>query len=291
MAAEQRAEGSKPPPVVREVPALRRRLAVWREQGQSIALVPTMGAVHGGHLALIERAKSAAERIVASLFVNPLQFGVGEDFASYPRDEAGDLLRFEQAGVDLVFAPSAEAMFGEGFATRVSVSGLTESLCGPERPGHFDGVATVVTKLLLQCQPDVAVFGEKDYQQLLVVRRLVRDLDIPCEIMGVPTVREADGLALSSRNVALKGRERRIAAELNRVLREAAARLKGGAEPAAPVIEWAVAELKAAGFTRVDYVALCDAESLKPLTHAQTPARLLAAARIGAVRLIDNLPV
>lgn len=291
MTAPRQPNAGAPPPVVREVPALRRRLSAWREAGRSIALVPTMGAIHGGHLALIERAKSAADKVVASLFVNPLQFGAAEDFASYPRDEVADLLAFEKAGVDLVYAPTAEAMFGPGFATKVSVSGLTSSLCGPERPGHFDGVATVVAKLLLQCLPDMAMFGEKDYQQLVVVRRLVRDLDIPCEIIGVPTVRDADGLALSSRNAYLGARERAIAGALNRVLREAAARLAGGAEPAPPVIEWAIAELESAGFSRVDYVALCRPETLEPLLKADGPARLLAAVRLGTVRLIDNVPL
>ena len=277
--------------VVREAAALRRTVGVWRERREAVALVPTMGALHAGHRALIARAREVAERIVLSLFVNPLQFGPSEDFAHYPRDEAADLAVLAREPVDLVFAPNEEAMFALGFATRVHVSGLSETLCGPERPGHFDGVATVVTKLLLQCLPDVAVFGEKDYQQLLVVKRLVRDLDIPCAIESVPTVRDRDGLAFSSRNAALTAEQRTVAAALPRVLAQAAARLAGGAEPAGPVLEQAIAALELAGFARVDYVALCDAETLAPLARAERPARLLAAVRIGGVRLIDNVAV
>ncbi len=277
--------------VVREVGALRRAVGVWRERREAVALVPTMGALHAGHRALIARAREVAERIVLSLFVNPLQFGPSEDFAHYPRDEAADLAVLAREPVDLVFAPNEGAMFAHEFATRVHVSGLSEKLCGPERPGHFDGVATVVTKLLLQCLPDVAVFGEKDYQQLLVVKRLVRDLDIPCAIESVPTVRDRDGLAFSSRNAALTAEQRTVAAALPRVLAQAAARLAGGAEPAGPVLEQAIAALKLAGFARVDYVALCDAETLAPLARAERPARLLAAVRIGGVRLIDNVAV
>jgi pantoate--beta-alanine ligase len=279
------------PAVARDVAALRQALGPWRERKESIALVPTMGALHPGHVALMARAREVARRVVVSLFVNPLQFAPSEDFARYPRDEAADLAALTREGIDLVFAPNEGAMFSPGFATRVHVSGLSETLCGPERPGHFDGVATVVTKLLLQCLPDVAVFGEKDYQQLLIVKRLVRDLDIPCAIEGVPTVRDRDGLAFSSRNVFLTAEQRVAAAALPRVLQQGAARLADGAEPATPVIAQGIDELKSAGFARVDYLTLCDAETLVPLARAERPARLLAAARIGQVRLIDNVPV
>src|SRR5512146_326278 len=195
----------------RTVKDLRAQVAKWRQAGENVALVPTMGALHAGHLSLIAVAKAHAKRIVASIFVNPTQFGPKEDFKRYPRDEAGDLAKLAQAGVDLVFIPNAAEMYPPGFSTKVSLPSLTEDLCGAARPNHFEGVATVVTKLLLQCAPDVAVFGEKDYQQLLVIRRLVRDLNIPVEIVGGPIVREEDGLALSSRNVYLSPEQRKTA--------------------------------------------------------------------------------
>jgi len=196
---------------VRTVTDLRQSLAPWRKAGERIALVPTMGALHDGHLSLVALAKSNADRVVASIFVNPTQFGPREDFNRYPRDEAGDLLKLDAAGANLVFVPETAEMYPHGFSTNVGVSDLTEDLCGASRPNHFDGVATVVTKLLLQCAPDLALFGEKDYQQLLMIKRLVRDLDIPVEILGGPIVREKDGLALSSRNAYLSPSERKTA--------------------------------------------------------------------------------
>src|SRR5580700_7949605 len=216
-------------PIVRTLEDLRRALAVWRAEGQRIGLVPTMGALHDGHLSLIRLARQRADHVIASLFVNPAQFAPNEDFRAYPRDEARDAELLAETGCDLLYAPSTEDIYPAGFATCVTVTGISAPLEGASRPQHFAGVATVVTKLLIRVAPDAAYFGEKDYQQLLVVRRLVRDLDIPVQIAGVPTMREADGLALSSRNAYLSPEERRIAPEVARVLRRIAAAL--AAEP------------------------------------------------------------
>jgi pantoate--beta-alanine ligase len=275
--------------VVRGVAELRAAVAGWRSDGRRIALVPTMGAIHRGHLALVAAARAACDRIVASLFVNPKQFGPAEDFAAYPRDEAADAAAFAAAGVDLVFAPPVDQMYPPGFATNVHVGEVGDALEGAHRPGHFAGVATVVAKLLLQSLPDAAYFGEKDYQQLLVVRRLVRDLDIPVRIAGVPTVREADGLALSSRNVYLAPAERRAAPLLYQVLQETAAALGDGAD-AATVLASGRSRLAAGGFA-VDYLELRDAATLAPPARRDAPGRLLVAARLGRTRLIDNVPV
>jgi pantoate--beta-alanine ligase len=275
--------------LVRTVNDLRLSLARPRQARERIALVPTMGALHEGHLSLVALAKSKAERVVASIFVNPLQFGPREDFHRYPRDEAGDLAKLEGAGADLVFAPDTAEMYPDGFSTRVSVGDLTEDLCGANRPNHFDGVATVVTKLLVQCGPDLAVFGEKDYQQLLVIKRLVRDLNLPVEIIGAPILREEDGLALSSRNAYLSPAERKTAPLLYQTVFAVAADLsKGrGADDAAHAGRF---KLEAKGF-RVDYVAVRDPETLKPLSGPVTRARVLAAAYLGRTRLIDNVAV
>lgn len=276
---------------VRTVAELRARVHGWRAEGLRVGLVPTMGALHAGHISLVTAARAAADRVVATVFVNPTQFGPNEDFAAYPRREDEDAALLEQAGAALLFAPTVDQMYPAGHATTVSVSDVSEGLCGAVRPGHFQGVATIVTKLLLQAQPDVAFFGEKDYQQLQVIKRLVRDLDIPVEVRGGATVREADGLALSSRNAYLTPAERAAAPALYRVLAEVARRLSGGAEAAAPHLAWAAAELLRAGFAGVDYVELRDADSLAPLERADRPARLLAAARLGRARLIDNVAV
>lgn len=276
--------------IVRSVPALRECVAGWRAEGARIGMVPTMGALHRGHGALISRAQAAGARVVATLFINPKQFNRPDDLDRYPRDEARDVAFLEAAGVDLLFAPATREMYPPGFATAVSVSGLTDCLCGVARPGHLTGVATVVTKLLLQGLPDRAYFGEKDYQQLLVVRRLTRDLDIPVDIVGVSTVREADGLALSSRNAALSPAQRAVAPALFRTLREAATRLTAGA-PAESVLHDGVAALIAAGFDSVDYFELRDGETLAALDHAGATARLFAAAWLGETRLIDNVVV
>jgi len=275
---------------VRTVAALRRVVGEWRRAAQSVGLVPTMGALHAGHLALVSAACEDNDRVVASLFVNPTQFGPNEDLASYPRDEDADRARLAALGVDLLFAPSESEVYPEGFATTVTVAGLTEGLCGAHRPGHFTGVTTVVGKLLIQSLPDRAYFGEKDYQQLTVIRRMARDLDLPVEIVGVATVREADGLALSSRNAYLSPSARAVAANLNRVLESVAAAVAGGADPTEEA-QRGVAALRVAGFDAVDYVAVCDAETLAPVTTIEGPARVFAAARIDGTRLIDNRPV
>ncbi len=272
------------------VAALRGAVEPWRAAGETVALVPTMGALHRGHLALVEEGLRRCNRVVVSIFVNPTQFGPGEDLASYPRDEADDMAALAALGVDLVFAPPVDEMYPEGFATTVTVARVSEGLCGDIRPAHFPGVATVVAKLLNQCRPDVAVFGEKDYQQLVVIRRLVRDLDIPVEIVGVPTVREADGLAMSSRNAYLSPRERETAGRLNALLGAIAGRIAGG-EPPARAVAWGRKRLAAEGFASIDYLELRDAETLAPVDVLGRPARLLAAVRLGAARLIDNVPV
>lgn len=276
--------------VARSVAALRRAVADWRAQRERVGLVPTMGAIHDGHLALVRAARAQGGRVVASLFVNPKQFGPAEDFAAYPRDEGADFAAFERAGVDLVFTPPVEEMYPPGFATSVHVGGVSEGMESAFRAGHFDGVATVVSKLLLQCLPDAAYFGEKDYQQLVVVRRLVRDLDIPVRIEGVTTVRETDGLALSSRNVYLSPAERRNAPLLHRVLSDTAARILEHRDSVAGALEAGFAELSAGGFA-VDYLELRDAADLAPMDRLAGPARLLVAARLGRTRLIDNIPV
>ena len=270
---------------------LRLRVHLWRNKGGVIALVPTMGALHAGHFALIDAARAKADRVVVSIFVNPTQFAPHEDFARYPRELARDTAALEQhGGVDLIYAPEVEAVYPPGFATQVAVGGPSAGLETDFRPHFFGGVATVVTKLLLHCAPDLAAFGEKDYQQLLVVKRLVQDLDLGIRVMGVPTMREADGLAMSSRNAYLSADQRGVAACLNRVLRAAGDRAKSGVSIPQAEAEGA-AQLLNAGFDRVDYVAIRDAETLQPLREMTRPARVLAAARIGSVRLIDNMAV
>lgn len=275
--------------IVRTVGGLRAHLAGWREARETVALVPTMGAIHAGHLSLVALAKTLATRVVASIFVNPTQFGPGEDFDAYPRDEANDAQALCDAGCALLYIPSADQMYPSGFSTTVHVSGLTEDLCGASRPHHFDGVATVVAKLLLQSAPHKAVFGEKDYQQLLMIRRIVRDLDIPIEIVGAPIVRETDGLALSSRNAYLSSGERNIAPRLHRTLQRMASNLMSG-QSAEDAERWGRAELEGAGF-RVEYLTARDPDTLQPVHGPVKTARLLAAVRLGRTRLIDNLAV
>ena len=280
------------PPIVRTVQALRAQVRAWRAAGERVGFAPTMGALHEGHLSLVRLARRHADRVVVSIFVNPTQFGPGEDFDAYPRSEARDAKLLAGAGCDLLFAPTAAEMYPQGFSTTVTVSGVTEPLDGAARPGHFSGVATVVSKLLNQCGPDVAVFGEKDYQQLQVIRRLVRDLDLPVEIVGAPTARAQDGLALSSRNAYLTADERQTAPALAYTLTAAIERLHAGA-PVAEVETEAVAALAAAGFSRIDYVEVRGAEDLARLGPGPiaAPARILAAAVLGKTRLIDNMPV
>jgi pantoate--beta-alanine ligase len=277
-----------PLPVARTVADLRAQVAAWRKAGERVALVPTMGALHDGHLPLVALGRSRAERVVASVFVNPTQFGPDEDFEAYPRDEARDAGLLAQAGCSLLFAPGAAEMYPTGFATTVTVAGVSEPMDGGARPGHFAGVATVVAKLLLQSGADVAVFGEKDYQQLQVIRRLVADLDIPVEIVGAPIARGPDGLALSSRNAYLSPAERVVAGRMNAILAEAAARLRAG-EPVAAVEAAGLAALRQAGFGPVDYFEARDAADL---SHPpKGPARVFAAAFLGKTRLIDNMAV
>ena len=276
--------------VVRSVAALRAVVRPHKHAGKRIGLVPTMGALHQGHLELVKAARRASDFVIASIFVNPLQFNQATDLTAYPRDEATDLNLLAATGTDLVFAPSAGEMYPQGFATQVRVAGLIDHLDGPARPGHFEGVATVVTKLFNQVGPDIACFGEKDFQQLQIIRRLTRDLDLPTEIVGVPTVREPDGLAMSSRNRNLSEAQRKIATQLPAVLGRAIQRLAEGA-PAAPILEEARAELLRGGFDRLDYVELCDRETLHPLAAARPGSRLFAGVHLGATRLIDNWPV
>lgn len=275
----------------RDIPGLRAALDQWRARGARIALVPTMGALHDGHLSLVAAARAAADAVVVSIFVNPTQFGPNEDLSRYPRDEEGDLAKLREAGCDLAWLPTVGAMYPEGGATFVEVHGVSEGFEGAIRPGHFRGVATVCTKLFLQTGADVAAFGEKDWQQLQVVRHAARDLDIRVRILPVPTVREADGLALSSRNRFLSGEERAKAPLLHAALRRAAARLVAGEAPA-DVLAEEEAALRGWGFTP-DYLALVEAETLRPLDvlSPRQTARLMAAARLGTVRLLDNIPL
>jgi len=276
---------------VRTIADLRQRIAAWRAAGETIGLVPTMGALHAGHLALVEAARARCGRVAATIFVNPAQFAPEEDFASYPRDEGEDAAKLAALGTDLLFAPPVEEVYPQGFATTVRVAGISDGLCGDHRPGHFEGVATVVAKLLNQSLPDAAFFGEKDYQQLQVIRRLAADLDIPVEIVGVPTVREADGLALSSRNAYLSAAERRVAPALHGALAHLAAALEAGPGDIAGILAGGREALTEAGFTEVEYLELRDAVTLAPIAGLDRPARLLAAAWLGPTRLIDNLPV
>ncbi|WP_375466214.1 pantoate--beta-alanine ligase [uncultured Methylobacterium sp.] len=274
---------------ISELATLRAQVAAWRAAGARVVLVPTMGALHRGHLALVAEGRALGGRTVASIFVNPTQFGPGEDFSRYPRDLAADLALLSGAGADAAWTPEPATMYPPGFATRIAVGALSEGLCGAVRPGHFSGVATVVTKLLNQVRPDIALFGEKDFQQLRVIQQVTRDLDLAVEIRGVPTLREADGLALSSRNRYLTSAERAVAPRLHAVLSEVAAAARDGGETGAALARGAAA-LTAAGFA-VQYLAVCDAETLAPLERVAGPARVLAAAHLGRTRLIDNVAV
>jgi len=258
--------------------------------GGSLALVPTMGALHAGHLALIAAAKKRADKVAASIFVNPTQFGEGEDFSRYPRRETEDVRLLEESGCDLLWAPSVSDVYPDGFATNVSVAGVSERWEGEARPGHFDGVASVVAKLLLSVRPDVALFGEKDFQQLAVIRRMVTDLNIPAEIVGVPTVREPDGLALSSRNAYLSPDERKRAVALPNALKDARDAIAAG-KPVGAALRQAKQALVDVGFLKVDYFALVDASTLEPIDAPAGQMRLIAAAVIGNTRLIDNLAI
>jgi pantoate--beta-alanine ligase len=281
---------------LRRVAELRERIASWRGSNPDarIGLVPTMGCIHDGHLALIHAARAACDHVVVSLFVNPTQFGPSEDFSGYPRDEATDAGLIGQAGVDVLFMPSVAEMYGDGSevgTTTVSVSRVSEGLCGDHRPGHFDGVATIVAKLFGQVRPDAAWFGEKDYQQLLVIRRMTEDLDLAVQVESVPIIREPDGLAMSSRNAYLTDEERRLAPRLFAVLTDAAQAIADGGR-ADDCCRDAILALRKAGFSEIDYVEARDAATLEPITGTTTgPARVLAAVRLSKARLIDNVAV
>ena len=280
---------------ITQLEMLRKAVAQLRGKGGTVALVPTMGALHEGHLTLVREAASRADHVVASIFVNPTQFGPNEDLDAYPRQLQEDAQMLEREGTALLWAPSVGEMYPDGFATSISVSGVSSGFCGADRPGHFDGVATVVCKLFHQVLPDIACFGEKDWQQLAVIRAMARDLDLtrPCvrDIIGVPTVREADGLAMSSRNRYLNEQDRAAAATLPREMREAIARIEDGQHVGRTLAALEDA-LLGAGFSSVDYADLADAASLEVLSElGGRPGRLLVAARIGGTRLIDNMAV
>jgi pantoate--beta-alanine ligase len=277
---------------VERIEALRDVVRLWRNEGARIGFVPTMGSLHAGHMSLLSAARFRADRVIASVFVNPLQFGPGEDFERYPRSPDDDQQLLADAGCDLLFLPGVDEMYPQGreSATRVSVKPLSDILEGAHRPGHFDGVATVVAKLFGIVQPDVAVFGEKDYQQLAVIRRMTADLEMPVEIVGAPTVRSPDGLAMSSRNRYLSAEERAAAPKIHATLRGVAGRIDAGSRDYAELGGWAIAQLQAAGM-KPDYFELRDATTLLEPTPATRELVMLVAARLGKARLIDNLRV
>jgi pantoate--beta-alanine ligase len=276
--------------IIRDQKALGIAVKALKAGGKSLALVPTMGALHAGHIALVEAARKRADRVAASIFVNPTQFNDPGDLARYPRHEEADAAMLAEAGCNLLWMPTADQMYPQGFATTISVAGVADRWEGEHRPGHFDGVATVVAKLLVAAQPDTALFGQKDFQQLAVIRRMVADLGLPVEIQGVPTVRDADGLALSSRNALLSADERQLALALPKALEDAARRIEGG-EPVGLTLAKAKQALVDAGFLKIDYVALVDAATLEPIDEPAGEMRILAAATMGTTRLIDNVSV
>ncbi|WP_409562606.1 pantoate--beta-alanine ligase [Hyphomicrobium sp. MC8b] len=275
--------------IVRTVHDLRKAVAKWRGRDQTVGLVPTMGALHAGHISLVKLAKKKADKAVVSIFVNPTQFAANEDLSRYPRDEAGDLAKLAAADADLVWSPGVEEMYPDGFSTGVRAGSAAKDLEGAFRPGHFDGVATVCAKLFNQVTPDIAVFGEKDFQQLAVLRQMVRDLNMPLKLIGSPTKRDADGLALSSRNAYLSEAERKIAPALYAAISALAKDVANGADIPAGVAD-AKRKVTAAGFTKIDYIEVRDAETLEPASTASgRPMRVLAACWLGKTRLIDNV--
>lgn len=277
-------------PIVRSLGDLRAQTATWRQAGDSIGVVPTMGALHQGHLSLARAARARCDRVIVTIFVNPRQFNDPGDLENYPRTEAEDARKLAPIGVDLIYVPDPDQIYPEGFATTVSVAGLTDVLCGASRPGHFDGVATVVAKLFTQTGADAAFFGEKDYQQLQIVRRMAADLDLPVTVIGCPTIREEDGLAMSSRNLLLSDRARTKAPALYAVLEEIGAQLLKGAQ-IDDLAEQGKARILAAGYTSIDYLELRAGDGLGPLSKATPDARLFAAAWLAGVRLIDNIAI
>ena len=278
------------PEIIRTLVELRSKVAGWKAAGESVAVVPTMGALHQGHLSLVRAAKAACDRVIVTIFINPKQFNNPDDYKNYPRTEEEDARKLISLKADVVYVPDGAQMYPDGFATTVSVEGITQGLCGAHRTGHFDGVATIVTKLFTQTQADKAFFGEKDYQQLQVVTRLARDLDLPIEVVGCPTIREEDGLAMSSRNLMLSDRARTWAPELHRAMEEMSEGLRAGGNLEV-LRAVAVKRIERAGFTQVEYLDLRSADRLELMTTPDRPARLLAAAWLAGVRLIDNIAV
>ena len=279
-------------PVVRTVSDLRHLVTEWRKTGEPVAIVPTMGALHEGHLSLVRAALERTSKVVVTIFVNPKQFNNASDLATYPKSEIEDAAKLSAVGASVLFAPDVTEMYPDGFSTTVSVSGVSEGLCGAARPGHFDGVATVVAKLFLQSGADIAFFGEKDYQQLQVIKRMVRDLDIQIDVVGCPIIREFDGLAMSSRNLLLSPTEREIAPQLASILSDAVERITTTADPdIGAILDEARSSILKSGFRNVDYLELRAAADLRPLDKFDQPARLLVAASLGSVRLIDNMPL
>ena len=276
--------------IIRDIAMLHRAVTALKQGGKSVALVPTMGSLHDGHLSLVRMGRRVADHAIVSIFVNPTQFGPNEDFEAYPRDEARDAALLVEEGASLLWAPDVATMYPGGHNTHIEVAELGADYCGAARPGHFDGVATVVAKLFNQVRPDVAIFGEKDWQQLAIIRRMARDLDFAIDILGAPIARDSDGLAMSSRNAYLSDAQRAAAPAFPAALNAAAQAIAGGADVTETLVR-AEAAIVAGGFDSVDYVALADADSLERLRAFRAPARLLAAARIGKTRLIDNLAV
>ena len=276
--------------IVRTVAELRSHISMWRKEGLSVALVPTMGSLHAGHLSLMKVGKGRSDKVIATIFVNPLQFAPNEDFETYPRREDSDIQKLVEEDIDLLFAPDVKEMYRPDATTTISVGGLTDCLCALSRPGFFDGVATVVTKLLLQALPDIAIFGEKDYQQLLVIKRLATDLDIPVEIIGAPTIREEDGLALSSRNVYLDTKSRSIAPSMYNILNEYASDISNGND-IKKSLQLAKQNMQKSGFEKIEYLDLRSSQTLQACNDIKKPSRLFAAAWLGSTRLIDNLAI
>lgn len=274
--------------VVKTISDLRARVQTWRQNGDQIALVPTMGALHDGHLSLIQLGKAKADKAIISIFVNPTQFNQAEDLQHYPRQELQDIEMASAAGADLIYMPDITTMYPTGHATKVMVEHISSALCGHARPGHFDGVATIVAKLLLQSLPDIAIFGEKDFQQLLIIKTMVRDLNIPVSIIGAPLIRDTDGLALSSRNTRLNANEREIAKRLPVIMQDCAAAINSGTS-FSEALAAGRAALDDAGFDQVDYFEIRSSDTLEAMSSPGKTARLFAAAFIGDTRLIDNI--